>query len=249
MITQPQEFPEERRRDPKRRAEATVFDTLAECQRAGHVIYEWGAAGRPHRTDFALWLENTGRYAIEVKGGEYTLRPESDQWYLRTPDGDLQAKSSPLHQADDSAMDLRNEIHEQTGYKVFVIPVVVFPDMAPDPVIQKYAQRTNVQVIWGAEYLLTDLDAAARRVGIDHPPRASYIRNEVRAATVGGDCGAATRSGKTRNKADAMPPMEQLEVSGATINITIYNLEQFSPQHVEQVIVQQSPDPMPDCGF
>ena len=249
MITQPQEFPEERRRDPKRRAEATVFDTLAECQRAGHVLYEWGAPGRPHRTDFALWLEGVGRYAIEVKGGGYTLRTESDRWYLQTPDGDLAAKSSPLQQADDAAMNLRNEIHEQTGYKVFVIPVVVFPDMAPDPVIQKYAQRTNVQVIWGAEYLLTDLDAAARRVGIDHPPRASYIRNEVRAVTGGANAdGNGARSGETRTDAPAAPPVEQLEVSGVA-GITINHVEQFIAQRVERLIVQQSPDPMPDGGF
>ena len=52
MITTPELFPDERRHDPKRRAEATVFDTLAECQRAGHALYEWGASDRPHRTDF-----------------------------------------------------------------------------------------------------------------------------------------------------------------------------------------------------
>ena len=40
MITQPQEFPQERRHDPKHRAEGAVFDILADCQRAGHFIYE-----------------------------------------------------------------------------------------------------------------------------------------------------------------------------------------------------------------
>ena len=248
MIMQPQEFPQERRHDPKRQAEAIVFDTLAECQRSGHFIYEWGAPGRPHRTDFALWLENTGRFAIEVKGGHYSL--DGDRWYLHTPNGDLAAKSSPLQQADDAAMDLRNEIHAQTGYKVFIIPVVVFPDMAPDQVIEQYAQRTNVMVIWGAEYLLTDLEAAARRVGIDHPPRASYIRNEVRAVTSGAnaDEGEGARSGGSRSDAGAAPPVEQMEVSGVA-GITINHVEQFIAQRVERVIVQQAPDPMPDCGL
>ena len=137
-------------------------------------------------------------------------------------------------------MDLRNEIHGQTGYKVFIIPVVVFPDMAPDPAIEEYAQRTNVVVVWGAEYLLTDLEAAARRVGVDHPPRANYIRNEVGAVTVGGDPGKPTGSGETRSEAAAATPVEQLEVSGVAA-ITI--------NHVERLIVQQAPDPMPDCGF
>ena len=56
MITSPKKFPQERRADPKRRAEVIVFDTLEECQRAGYVIYKWAAPENPHRTDFALWL-------------------------------------------------------------------------------------------------------------------------------------------------------------------------------------------------
>ena len=230
MIMQPPVFPLERRNDPKRGAEAKIFDTLEECQRAGYVIYEWGAPGRHHRTDFACWLEGIGRFAVEVKGGTYTL--DGDQWYLHTSDG-RQAKSSPLRQADDAAIDLRNEIHRNTGYKVFIIPVVVFTDMAPDPVIEEYAQRTNVKVIWGAEHLLTDLETAARRVGIDHPPTAKHIRNEVQAVTGG------ARSGKPHSEADAAPAVEQMELHGCTI--TIHN--------VERLIIQQAPDPTPDCGF
>ena len=234
MNTSPEKFPDDRRDDPKRRAEATVFDILANSQRAGHVIYEWGAQGRPHRTDFALWLENVGRYAIEVKGGTYTLRPESDQWYLQSPDGSLQVKSSPLRQADDAAMDLHNEIQCKAGFWAFVIPVVVFPDMARDPVIDEFAQRTNVKVIWGAEHLLADLEAAARQVGIDHPPSAKHIRNEVQAVTGG------ARSDKPHSEADAAPSVEQLALSAGTINIIIHN--------VERLIVQQAPDPTPDRG-
>ena len=241
MITSPKKFPQDRRADPKRRAEAIVFATLADCQRAGHVIYEWGATERPHRTDFAVWLEGVARFAIEVKGGQYSL--DGDQWHLRTPDGGLETKSSPLHQADDAAMDLRNEIHRNTGYKAFIIPVVVFTDMAPDPVIEQYAQRTNVKLIWGAEHLLTDLETAARRVGIDHPPRANHIQNEVRAVTGGADAeeGEGARRGEPRSEADAAPTVEQLELSAGAINVTIH--------HVDNLVFQQSPDPMPNCGF
>ena len=110
--------------------------------------------------------------------------------------------------------------------------------MAPDPVIQQYAQRTNVEVIWGAEYLLTDLDTAARRVGINHPPRANHIRNEVRAVTVGANADEGSRSGKPRSKADIAPPVEQMELSATTINITIH--------HLEQMIVPPARAPMPE---
>ena len=93
MIISPEQFPIERRTDPKRQAEAAVFDALAGSGASGHALYEWGAPDRPHRTDFALWLESVGRFCIEVKGGQYTL--DGVQWFLRAPDG-LEAKSSPL---------------------------------------------------------------------------------------------------------------------------------------------------------
>ena len=187
----------------------------------------------PHR--LCPLLENTGRFAIEVKGGQYTL--DSDRWLLHTPDGGLDAKGSPLQQADDAAMDLRNEIYRNTGFKVFVVPVVVFPDMVLDPAIERCAQRTNVRVIWGTERLLADLEAVARRIVVDHPPRANYIQNEVRAITVGAD--RSTDSGHPRTDTASGAAVEQLELAGATITI----------HHVERLIVQQAPDPMPDCGL
>ena len=240
MIITPEQFPIERRNDPKRRAEAAVFDVLAESDRCGHALYERGAPGRSRRTDFALWLENVGRFAIEVKGGDYAFDPELEQWMLHTPDG-LEAKSSPLQQADDSAMGLRNQIYRQVGFKVFIIPVVVFPDMAPDAVIEQYAQSTNVRVIWGTEHLLADLEAVARRIVVDHPPRASYIKNEVRAVTVGAHAESDRANGSRQPRADqAEPAVERMELHGAA-SITIH--------HVERLVVQQAPDPMPDCGL
>ena len=234
MIISPEQFPIERRTDPKRQAEAAVFDALAGSNASGHALYEWGAPDRPHRTDFALWMESVGRFAVEVKGGQYAL--DGVQWFLRAPDG-LEAKSSPLQQADDAAMDLRNEIRRQTGYKVFIIPVVVFPDMQPDPVIEQHAARTNVKVVWGTDHLLADLEAVARRIVVDYPPRANYIINEVSAITVGADANSdgAADSGQPRTDAAAEPAVEQLELAGATITI----------HHVERLIVQQAPD----CGF
>ena len=123
--------------------------------------------------------------------------------------------------------------------------------MAPDQEIDRYAGCTNVQVIWGTENLIADLEAIANRVGVNHPPKGSHIANEVRAVTVGG--AQATRNGKPRSEAAAAPPVEQpeveqLEVSGVGA-ITIHHVEQFIVQRVERVIVQQAPDTLPDCGF
>ena len=41
MITQPDQFPPDRRADPRRLAEARVFDAIQASDRPGLAIYEW----------------------------------------------------------------------------------------------------------------------------------------------------------------------------------------------------------------
>ena len=180
----PERFPQERRRNPKRWAEARVFDALARSGHQGCAIYEWGAAERPHQLDFALWLTGIGRFAIEVKGGRYTLKPEQDRWHLHTPYG-VEARPSPLDQVTVAAQDLRRAIRRCAHRDVAVIPTVVFADMAPDPAIERRAESAGVQVVWGAGRLLADLEAIAWRVDVPPAPSADQVRNEVQAVNMG----------------------------------------------------------------
>ena len=57
----PKRFSQERRRDPKRRAESRVFGPPAQRNRRGCALDEWGASDNPHQLDGALWLTGTGR--------------------------------------------------------------------------------------------------------------------------------------------------------------------------------------------
>ena len=180
----PKRFPQERRRDPKRWAEASVFDALARSRRPGAAIYEWGAPVNPHQLDFALWLTHVGRFAVEVKGGRYTLDRKGNRWLLHTERG-VEAKPSPLAQVAVAAGDLRREIRRQSGRRVSVIPVVVFPSMKPDPAIQRRARRDKVQVVWGTANLPEALEALAEHLGEQHPPDPDQVCKEVRAVTVG----------------------------------------------------------------
>ena len=180
----PRRFPQDRRRDPKRWAEGSVFDALAQSHRPGTALYEWGAPTAPHQLDFALWLTHVGRFALEVKGGRYTLDRKRNRWLLHTERG-VEAKPSPLAQVAVAAGDLRQEIRRQSRRRVSVIPVLVFTHMKPDPVIERRARRDQIQVIWGTGNLLEDLQALAGRLGEKHPPGPGQVRKEVRAVTVG----------------------------------------------------------------
>ena len=65
------EFPENRLNDPRRQAELVVYLELQAADVIGKAIYE----ARPDRScrevDFAIWLQDIARIAMQVKGGSY----------------------------------------------------------------------------------------------------------------------------------------------------------------------------------
>ena len=57
-----------------------------------------------------------------------------------------------MRQTWDAAMSFRDEIAESPGGQCcFVIAVVLFPDMEPDPAFVAEARRSNVHPIWGMD--------------------------------------------------------------------------------------------------
>ena len=66
-------FPPARRKDPKRRAERRVFEALAGINRQGFVYYKWRRGYERIELDFAAWIPDLGRFALQVKGGRYLL--------------------------------------------------------------------------------------------------------------------------------------------------------------------------------
>ena len=73
MLTQPEQFPPDRRADPRRRAEARVFDAIQSSDRPGLAIYEWQRNPGSPQLDFAIWTQGGGRFGLQVKGGQISL--------------------------------------------------------------------------------------------------------------------------------------------------------------------------------
>ena len=173
MLTQPKQFPMDRRADPMRRAEARVFDAIhsSERLRFRHATNGSGTLGRP-QLDFAIWTQGGGRFGLQVKGGQISL--ENGKWYLETPGGPDE-KPSPLCVTWDAAMSLREDIIDVLGDTCcFVIAALLFPDMEPDPAIVAEAKRSNVHVLWGTDNLMNRLAAIAARKAY-YPPNADDI--------------------------------------------------------------------------
>ena len=174
----PEKFPDERRSDPKRRAEAAVFDALSAIRRNGYGIYEmrWRPEGR--QVDYAVWLDGLGRFAIQVKGGLYRL-DDRGNWYLRTYSGEWKRKRSPAQEAVDGRLEMHDAISRAASFYNFVGGVLIFPDMGRDQDMERLAyNRDGVGIVWGLERLEQDLERIAELVGFRRPPTPAHSRNE-----------------------------------------------------------------------
>ena len=185
MRMYPREFPSGRRKKPKRQAERRVYQALAGSDRQGFVYYEWRKGYEHIELDFAVWVEGLGRFALQVKGGRYVLI--DGDWYLKTRDGVKLIESCPLDEAKLAALDLHDDIEDRayTPYNPYVIPVVVFPDMEPDPAIERLAERRGVYVIWGIGNLWADLAEIVRSRRVSEALGMDRIAREVHAVTDG----------------------------------------------------------------
>ena len=193
-------FPPHRRLGPYRRTEARVYDAIAASNRPGYAFYEFRYGPNGKEVDFFVWMECIARFAIQVKGGQY--RYAGGRWYLRRYDGSGQAKPCPLSQTWDSAMAAVRAERDTLRVKIFVVPVLIFPDARPDGRTQRRVDNNKVSVIWGGHDLVNELVAIARRVGIRTPPTESEIRKEFRALT--GDV-MRRRTGTPRNTPPNLP--------------------------------------------
>ena len=91
----------------------------------------------------------------------------------------------PLTQTWDAAIAVRDAVNRVPGFKVFIIPVLLFPDTPQDRLIEERAPQRRVKVLFGSDDLVDRLLELADSVGVKHPPTADHIWNEVAAVTNG----------------------------------------------------------------
>ena len=234
----PEQFEQDRRQDPKRAAEARVYDALQHLDLDGYGLYEFRHRRGGREVDFALWLDLQGRFAVQVKGGRYDM-DEAGHWHLIRFDGRRESVASPLSATADASMELRNAIRAATDYKTFVVGVLLFPDMVHDEDMERVAlNHKHVHIIWGLDNLAQNLARIASQE-VFYPPSPEYSRNEWESVnriqyrslegTREGPRDEAAAEGEAPVPAGEMP----LTLGSATINI----------QHVERLIIMGNPLP------
>ena len=171
------EFPAQRRQDPRRNAEARVFDALQRMNLTGHGIYEYRGPTGGTQVDLALWTDMVARIAGTVKGGEQSM-DEDGQFFLHTSDGPIKV-GSPLQETVDGCITMRHAIRDATKYKHYVIGILFLPDMERNERLEQVAQNhEGVYIIWGLDNLPQDLERLARQAPVHHPPKPGHSENE-----------------------------------------------------------------------
>lgn len=151
-----------------------------------------------------------------MKGGHYQLI--GGEWHRKTRKGVQAVEKSPLDETWLAALDLHDEIAERgrAGYNPFVIPVLVFPDMKPDPAIMRLAERKGVYVVWGVTNLVSDLADIARARGISHRLSWERIAREV-CAISDGQIRLAEFAEDSKSNADAKAVSDSTPASVAVL--------------------------------
>ena len=170
------EFPDNRRRDPKRQAELRVYEALQGSDEDGIAIY--GARLNPQcrEIDFLALLTDVARFGIEVKGSRYKL--DGTAWQRKTVDG-WEPAPNPLTQARDASMQMRDALGEHMAHRPFILPIVIFPDMEPDRGIEARATRAGVHILFGMDQLVERLVEIGQEASVFFPPTREEVDQEA----------------------------------------------------------------------
>ena len=113
-------------------------------------------------------LEGTAYLGIGIKGGFYE-RTDQGAWFLRTDFG-RRPTPCPLDQTWPAAISVRDALKRRLDLSIFVVAILILPDMAGAPPIDQVAVNGKVSVLWGTENLVERMAETAKTKTINCPP-------------------------------------------------------------------------------
>ena len=172
------EFPDYRYQDPMRQAELVCYKQIAGSDADGVALYECHPTPNSPEIDFVVILDGVAHFAVQVKGGLWRL--EGGHWQLLTDQG-WETKTSPAYQACDAAYAVRNAVKATLGRNIFVVPVLLFPDMEADQDMLNWRATSNFTMLFGQAPIIDRLLECAQGLSVEifHPPTAADIAQEL----------------------------------------------------------------------
>ena len=170
-------FPEPYLNDPMRAAELRVYQELTRSEVPGQALYQVNAYPNAPELDILAALERIAYVGGQIKGGNHR-RNNRGEWFRH--DGlEWQKIPSPLEQTWLAAISVRDALKRRLDLNVFVVPMLICPDMDRDPDIDQATANGKVSILWGTNDLVDRMAEVARTRPINSPPTAGQIARVV----------------------------------------------------------------------
>ena len=185
--------------------ELEICRQFEQSDRSGQALW-WPivAPGDPAPECLAL-LEGNGRYALAFLHDQWSVR--GGEWYRHAEDGAVTPMGNAREDAWEAAMSVKDRLTEDRG--CYVIPVMVFIDMTPDPDILEEMRGSQVRLLWGLD------DLAARLADL---PEGDQVQKQLGKRLIAQEVEKLSRRPAAARPAQA-PKAATLTVSGESVTV------------------------------
>ena len=108
----------------------------------------WWPPATPPPTAWSC-LEGNGRYALTFLYGQWSV--QEGEWYRHAEDGAVTPMGDIREKVWAAAMSIKDRLSQDLDFGCYVIPVIVFTDMTPDPDILEEIRGSKVRLLWGLD--------------------------------------------------------------------------------------------------
>lgn len=134
-------------KQPLTLAQVEFCNQLEQSDRSGQALWAPRVDGDQPAPDCLVSIEEICRFAVMLPEVRYS--GDGDDWSCHDADGNAISESALIEQAWEAAKAVRMTLKEALGIRTYVIPVIIFNDMAPDAGILAAAQGRAVKVLFG----------------------------------------------------------------------------------------------------
>ena len=187
--------------------EIEICQQFEQSDRSGQALW-WPivAPGDP-APDCLVLLEGNGRYALTFLHGLWSVR--GGEWYRHGEDGAVTPMGNVREKVWEAAMSIKDRLSQDLDFGCYVIPVMVFTDMTPDPDILEEMRGSKVRLLWGLD------DLVARLADL---PDGNQVQKQLGKRFISQEVEKLSRRPAAGNP-DPLPKAATLTVSGGAVTV------------------------------
>ena len=194
--------------------EIEICQQFEQSDRSGQALW-WPlvAPGDP-APDCLVLLEGNGRYALTFLHDQWSVR--EGEWYRHAEDGAVTPMGDVREAAWEAAMSIKDRLSQDLDFGCYVIPVIVFTDMTPDPDILEEIRGSKVRLLWGLDDPVASLADLPEGDQVQKQLGKRFISREVETLS------RRPAAAKPTNMVDAghqLPKAATLTVSGGAVTV------------------------------